>query len=263
VKFPSEANEALLPFFLDRNDAMIRWGSIVSSFQLLPGLRGFWPMSAIGASGEAIDLSGLGNHLTNTNSADYGSDTLAPIARYNGSSQYHTITDAASSNAFDILGDEGYVITADRGLTVGAWVKFDGAAGGSEETVIGKYTSGDPAYLIQRVNTSGVMQFLIDSGGSDTINSDTAVTTAWTFVVGRYIPSTSIDIFLNGVSDGQNTTSIPATIDNSAVAFRIGATGAPGDYLDGEISCAFICASALSDDLILALNEQSRVIFGV
>ena len=258
MKFPSEANEALLPFFLDRNDAMIRWGSIVSSFQLLPGLRGFWPMSAVGGAGAAIDLSGLGKDLTNTNSCDYGADTLAPFARYNGSTQYHTVAD---NSAHDIIGSEGYIVSP--GLTLGAWVKFDGSAGGSEETVMGKYTSGDPAYLIQRVNTSGVMQFLIDSGGSDTINSDTAVTTAWTFVVGRYIPSTSIDIFLNGVSDGQNTTSIPATIDNSAVAFRIGATGAPGDYLDGDISCAFVCAAALSDDIILALNEQSRVIFGV
>ncbi|GAG12488.1 unnamed protein product, partial [marine sediment metagenome] len=48
---------------------------IISSYLALPGLRGFWPMSSVGVIagifGEAIDLQGLGNHLTRNGDPEF------------------------------------------------------------------------------------------------------------------------------------------------------------------------------------------------
>jgi len=258
------AIDALSVSLLERNDKLARWGMLISSYLALPGLRGFWPMSAAGVSGEALDLSGLGNHLTNTNSAEFGNEGLIPYTRYDGTNR-HSITDAGSSNAFDILGSEAFIVSP--GLTFGFWCKFDSDAGGGADTLLAKFDTSSDAYRFYRRTSGngGVGRFDIDDGAT-TINAEgptELVSDTWYNVVCRYNPLIEIEYLLNNAQDASNESSVPATLNNSTQNFTIGALSDGTQDYEGLISLAFICASYLSDEILFALFEQGRVLFGV
>lgn len=77
--------------------------------------------------------------------------------------------------------------------------------------------------------------------GSSVLANDTPV--HLTFI---YIPSTSITIYVNSVQDGQNTTSIPAALYNSAEAFQISATAGANNYWNNRQDTVIVWNVALS-----------------
>lgn len=232
-------------------------GALVGEYLSLPGLVGFWPGSAMGASGQLLDLSGNGLHLTNNNNVRFSADGIVPRLGFNGTSHYFSL---ASTSILNIGGNEAYV-TDLSGMTLGAWVYFDTTAVATE-AIVYKLNSTDRNYFIQRRDT-GVVRFgIYNSNIAYEIDSAKILPAGlWGFIAGRFKPSAAIKVWVNDTTS-ENTISIPATIDKDAANFTIGASGVPGSYIDGRIALAFLCAAAVPDSKIMTLYHMGRRLFG-
>lgn len=129
-------------------------------------------------------------------------------------------------------------------------------------------TSGNArSYRLYRNVSNQLVLGISDDGSAETTVSSTATAgaTQWYFLVGRFKPSTEMAVWVNAVK-ATNTTSIPASIDDNASDFNLGiiddGTGS-GGVLTGRASVCFLAASALPDDMIGALFQQSRALYGV
>lgn len=233
----------------------------IGMLQMFPGLRGLWPGSVVGASGQMNDLSTNGLHLTNNSNALFDNDGLAPYTEYDGTADYHSRTDEA---AFDIIGNEAYI--ANPGLTLGCWMYPQRNT--NAESLISKADGVSFAntsyYLFNRGDVANdPAEFLVSSGAAGFLvrSTDSVVPDTWQFVVGRYIPSSEIRVWVNGNST-VNTTSIPATLANSTIAFNIAARNA-GNFYDGRVSLAFLCASAVPNIFINTFYQMTAPLFNI
>lgn len=242
------------------NNPAHAWADAISMGLGLPGLVGLWPMSLTNGSGQAVDLVN-GQLLTNNNNAAFSQagTGLSAYIGFNGSTQYLSRT---SSSTLAISGSEAFTAFAYRGLTLGAWVNFDVTAA-AIEAIIYKRDGTNNAYSLERKATGEIRFTIYNSNTAYAV--DTAVTVAagaWTFVCGRFDPSTELKVWANGET-GVNTTSIPASIDTDAADFSIGASGTPGSYLDGAISLAWVSNQYLSDQYIDTFYQMTAPLFGV
>lgn len=242
-----------------RYEPNFAWKSACSAFLALPGLRGFWPMSSFDEAGNARDLSGQGRTLTYNGNPTYNYDSLAPYIEFDGVGDSLSRSDEAG---LDITGTEAYVAGAVRGFTTGGWFWLNSFTP-LVNAFIAKFTAlGNLSYMLFEL--AGIYRFGISSDGTAQTTVDVASPTlgAWHFVVGRFIPSTELAIFDNGVKV-TNVAAIPASIFSGNSAFCIGLDLADSSYLDGRASLCFLCATALSDAIVLSLFHQTRAMFGV
>jgi hypothetical protein len=262
---PDVLAKSLNGYFIGRNDFVNRWGNIISSYMMLPGLRFFAPMSVVGSSGQAVDLA-LGNSLTNNANSLFihTSANSVPYCIYNGTTQYHSIADNA---AHDIIGNEAYI--SNTGLTIGMWVQSDTTPSTATRLFSKGTTTGNARAYALRRNTLNQFVFGVSNNGT----TDTTVATGltfdadvWYFIVGVFVPSTSITIY-QGSSSGfisvNNTTSIPATLNNSATGLAIGAQADGTQFSDIRVSMCFLCCQSLGESIIKNLFVQSKLIYTV
>lgn len=251
--------------FLRRNDLVNRWGNIISSYLALPGLRFFAPMSVVGASGQAVDLA-LGNNLSNNNNAQFSYLSLQPFCAYNGSTEYHSITDNA---AHDIIGSEAYIGSSVRGLTMGMWVQARDLPGVSSRRLFSKGTTTGNARAYALRQGSDVWTFGVSGTGANDFpaSDDTEfIVDTWYFLAGRFDPSTEVKLYVGrstGITSFTNTSSIPATLNNSATGLAVGGQADGTGFSNIRASMCFISAMALDDHFIFSLFEQSRIPFGI
>lgn len=239
----------LRAFFLGRNEPNVAWGHLAGMYAL-PGLRGYWPLSSVDENGDVYDLSGQGRLLTNNSSLQFGVSGLAPYAIHDGSADYLSRADEAG---LDITG----------ALTVGCWVRVN--ALGVDYFVMGKAAIGvsNSFFLFRPLSPDG-FYFAISNDGSllyVTLSAASSVVGQWHYLVGRFTPSTEVALFMDGVKVTV-TTSIPATIFNSAQPLTVGADGAGSNVLDGDTALPFLCSDALSDTIILNLWHSQKALFG-
>lgn len=234
---------------------------LISPTLSLPALRGLWTLAGVGVAGEALDISGLGNHLTLQGNPLFTYANLAPIVVYDGAGDYHDITDAASANAFDILGTEPFVQTAERGLTWGVWCYPEETS--TLEYLSGKWGAAAARSYILYLDASDQFNAEVSDDGTNTdVATSAAITVnAWYHVVGRFEPGASVDVFVNGTETNQ--ASARAAVFNSASDFAIGARGDGTNPFQGYLSLAWICASYLSDAIITAHYQNTRAAYGV
>ena len=264
-KFTQQDVDQLSTWFQRRYEAQFAWSRLCSIYQALPGLRGFWPMSAVAYTNPiGLDQSGNANHLTNQNSSDFGYTGLVPHVSFDGINQYLSKADGGAANWADITGTEAYIEAADRGLTIYTWAYFTNAAG-AQERIVEKNDAAGGAYGVLRL-AAGNIRFRVDGGGGF-INVDSVATPtagSWYFLAGRYIPSTSLDIFVNSlVPDNTNLVGIPAAIQDVTAPFTVGASGVPGTYMTGKQSAVALCAVQHTDVLIGSVFSQTQAMFGV
>jgi len=267
---PDELVGVLTADFQARSEPNFAWKSAVSAVLALPALRGAWPMSSVNhtVADRAIDVSGQANHLTANAGAgqvSFSYDNLAPYGRtLSASTQYLDSTDAGASDWADILANEAYIISTERGLTVGGW--FETTDVTTRQALIGKWHP----YLLQVGSAASTVRFVVrDVGGAATHSSGdlgTVTNDTWFFVVGRYVPggvNDDVEVYLNGtwLSNAVATFSPLADTDDE---FEIGrrSQGAT-DYLNGKFSLCFLCACALSDAIVFSLYQQTRVMYGI
>ena len=259
---PGNANlemiENLSPWFVRNDRATTPWGNVISMFLMLPGLRGFWPMSSY--DGTLIyDLSGQARHLTR-NAVTHQWLGLVPTGFFAAATTRYLYR--ADEAGLSITGTEGYMSAGYAGMTLGGWIK--NSAAGSTETFISKWvTAANQRSFILSKNATENPQIAISTDGIvTTLHAATGTITAgeWTFVVGRFTPSTELATFTNGVKE-TTVAAIPASIFDSTAQFEIGRLGTAANYYTGYGSLFFLCAAALPDYMIQALYQHSRMLF--
>lgn len=253
---PWDTVNILTPFFGRGPDP------ITARLLALPMLRGAW-VSSVASGGTWHDISGHGNHLTYNGNPTFNYYRLVGYWDLDGTGDYFSITDAASGNDFDILGNEVYVAAAARGLTLGGWCYPTNFVQGWQDVC----TKGDNTVIgdaWKAFQDAGTLRWYVASGGVQ-FNVAQAIPSAnaWYHWVFRFVPSTSIDIFQNGVKTS-NLVGIPAVLNNAAADFNIGALNGGGvvAYFFGRVSSFFVCAAALSDTIINSLYHQTKELFG-
>jgi hypothetical protein len=234
---------------------------ILAQFGTLPGLCGFWPMAGMAiSSGNAADTSGNGKALAYHGNPRYVSNNLVNYIALDGVGDYLSRADEAD---LDITGTETLFTPAFRGLTMGGWIYHNNAVG-SVEVIMSKYgAAGQRSYELRRA-ASGASTFVISDDGTTTFTAtgDALTQNAWKCVIGRFDPSTSVDIWVNGVK-ASNTTSIPASIHAGTADFMIGNDTAGSGIATAYVALPFLTATCLTDAMIDDIFQNTRYLFGV
>lgn len=226
-------------------------GEFVAQWQYLNRLRGYWPMSSITETPTVIDLSGQGRALTFNGTANISVyRNLVPYIALNGTTGFLSRVDEAG---LDIVGT----------LTLGGLVRVtSGATIGAFMSKYGSVVANRSYYL--RYTGSNTFQFGIGNGvGDTTVSSQSIALDEWHFVMGRYMPSSEVAIFVDGIWT-RNTTSIPAAIVSGAANLEIGRLNAVnGQFLLGDIGACCLTSEAQSDDLVKMTFNRSAPIWNI
>ena len=240
-------------------------GRVWDRYMLLPGLRGFWPMSpnVAATSGRLIDVSGQARHLDSNGDPVFGFTGKVPYVEFDGTGDYF---DAVDSAGVSISGAESYM--EEPGLTLGAWVYPTDLT--AAQVVLDKfYTSGQYGYslALQGATAGDPVSFTVSGNGTayDQVNSASGYASgAWQFMVGRFNDADTGEELAVWLNDEKTTdTTTIASIHDGTDKFGLGGEGGGGNLLTGKISLAFLCAYALPDATIEALYRSTRGLFGV
>ncbi len=231
------------------------------------GLTANYPCSNMSISGDLVDMSSNGHNLSINSVPVYKYVNNTPYIDLDGVDDYFSLVDSAE---LDILGNEAFIDSGSRGFTVMAWAypsrltnaeviatKADGIS--HAQAMFQLFLRGDAGDVAQFTvaNTAGDNAIVVNS-------SNNFLVSTWQFIVGRFVPSTSIDVFL---SDGStmikstNTTSVPASLKNSSAPLQIGARNGANVLYQGGISRVSMYKSALTDDYIDSIYQAERVLF--
>ena len=237
-----------------------------SLFRGLPGLRGLWTMADYDINGNAEDMTQYDLLLTRNGNPLYHQEQMVPALYFDGTGDYLSRADEA---ALSITASEAHISPNSWGLTLGSWFSATGIT--TRQDLITKISAaaGNFSYYLNfSGNVAGdpVCFFVSDDGtNSDEVYSSNGVTAAqWSFAVGRFDNNDAgeeLAVFLNGAKTTGATAR--ATIFDGNAAFGVGGTGFGGNLLTGRMSITFLCATALPDDMIGALFQQSRALYGV
>jgi hypothetical protein len=258
--------EKLMPDFFHKQNPGASWMHACSMYMNLPGLRAFWPMSSVAYTNpQGVDLSGQGHHLTNNNLAQFGRDGLAPYCEFNGTTQYLSKVDGGAGNWADITGLETMISSTQRGLTLGGWFKFD-SLDASAEMLISKWgASGQRSYQIRRPGGVATLRFSVTVNGVNITQINTTETVdavKWWFITARFVPSTTLDLFINN-EPATLAIGVPASVFDSTASFIIANDVTLATPFDGKTSMCFLCAAALPNDMISAMYRFTAPLFGV
>jgi len=241
----------------------------VSMLQAFPGIRGIWPGGAIGgaagvAANRLVDISGNGLHLSSNNNTQVLLDS-GLIAATRTVAATPTWWNHADDALFSIIGNELYINSAIRGLTVGCWAKFEGS--GVAENAMSKWhtTGNQRSYQLNRQAGNTIQTAISSDGTGGTIITATSTATlaanVWGHIIMRFNPGSKLSVFLNAV-EAANTTSIPATLFNSSADFILGGIGGTGNAT-ARFSQMFLCAAAVPDIFIDTYFQATAPLFGV
>lgn len=173
------------------------------------------------------------------------------------------------TNSWASLGDGGTYEPGTGDFTVEAWVNATTLAG-SSRVILGKFNNGgvsaNVSYGLRTLDT-GATRFEVGNGTSVvsspayTISTDT-----WYQVVGVWtnVASNSIELYINGVSQGSNSHAF-ASVLNSSNSLYLGAYngGEYAQYWDGKIGVYRQYNKALSAAEVLQNFENDRGLYGI
>lgn len=252
-----------LQFNLNGNVRTFTYGAgYWALFMNLPGLRAFWPMGPLNASGESLDVSG--NNLTAVplNALLHMQGDRAPYWEVNVAGEHLIVSD---SSALDITGAEHYINSGLRGLTIGGWFY---TTSNSEGGLIAKWgqTNDERSYALLR-NSSGYVQFAISGDGTNSsvrlVQTNFATqNNRWFWFAGRFTPSNEIKVYQD--YDGYtNTTGIHASLHSSSEDLLLGGRDTLNvTTIRGRIGMSFVAAAALPDAVIARLRAATAVLYG-
>lgn len=246
--------------FQGRAEAQFSWQKAVGMYLLLPGIRRFWPMSAFDSFINALDLV-ANTTLNDVGNIVYGLDGLAPYVELDGIGDRLWIGDSA---AYDILGTESFIGTP--GLTIGCWFYPEDKANWDDLMTKWGAVGQRSYYLILNGGAAGdPLAFYISDDGTnhDNAANTNTVYNAWNFGVGRFNDADTGAELASFVNDTVVTAATARnSIHNSTASFMIGSSTAGGSLFTGNVSLAFLCASALPDYMINALYHHTKTMFG-
>ena len=122
-----------------------------------------------------------------------------------------------------------------------AWMKTDTVTAPAPKNILGKNV--DTSQRTGRIRLDVVndrLQAFFSTDGSSLFSvsssNNSIVSNTWYHVAVEFSPSTHLKLYIDGVEDGSNTTSIPATIFDSTAPFCIGSLDNTQQFWDGNIA---------------------------
>jgi hypothetical protein len=183
----------------------------------------------------------------------FTSDNVAKQFNGSGTTAY-TRVEVADQAALDITG----------ALTISAWINPT-SFGNTNRGIVAKWrlqlpgnTSVSERAYGFNVNAEGKLQFVLSDNGSFNSNfqltgNTTVSLNQWQHVTAVYQPGVAMQIWRNGVGDGQKTTNLPASIANTVAPLWIGQqaqlAGQPTAFI-GRIDEPAVFNAALSAQAI-------------
>ena len=163
-----------------------------------------------------------------------------------------------SSSCWDFDGSDDYIdcgnpteLQITGALTISCWVKY---STNLDCVVISKDSGGNRCWALWPNNYqtgNNVELAIFSSNSATTVRTTSAINDgAWHHISTTFTPSTSLKIYLDGLLNVENTTSIPAVIDNDAANVEIG-RGLNSFYYNGNIGPVHIYNRALSSTEVL------------
>jgi hypothetical protein len=231
---------------------------LAGAFLGLPGLIGFWPLLGGGGVAQLQDQGGRSLTLTNAGGTPNAVvNDLVSVLLFNGSTQY-------LARAHEAL------LNPTGSLTVGGWFLTDSAGDGTNpKGLIGKWvaTGNQRAYRLTFGEAGASWRFQVSANGSTNVlvtHPSAIVTGAWHFLVGRFVASAEVALFVNGLKTA-NTSGVPGSTFNATGAdFEIGRTNAAGASLvASRAALCFLCNFPVSDGILQRVFNQTRLAFGV
>lgn len=221
-------------------------------FVRLPGLEVYWPCGIRDRFAKLIDHTGGGGELTQVGTCPSGYDGNAYVQLGDGVNYF------SNGSIGYITGTETYIDSTIRGLTLGCWFWLDALPSVTSSMISKDGPAPQRGYSLW-VNTSGEIGFVVSSNGTVGATADGAAigTGGWVFLAGRFVPGAEVAVFINGVKS-VNTTAVPASINVSTQALEVGRYRADDTrVVDGKVRDIFVCAAALSDELIAQIRANS------
>jgi hypothetical protein len=202
---------------------------IMSLYDWAPSAIGHWKLDE-GTGTTAYDSSGNTNTGTLTNGPTWDQGKYSKGVSFDSSNDY---IGAGNSTSLQITG----------ALSLSAWVNFTDLS--SQRYVIAKHGNTSNRSFGLFVNGSGKLKLEVSGDGVDAnmvvaTGATTLSTNTWYHISGVYIPSTSVTVYLNGISDAQTTTSVPAALFNTAANLNIGAKTDGSSPASGTVDNALI-----------------------
>ena len=128
---------------------------------------------------------------------------------------------------FDVGNPASLQITG--ALTLSAWVKIASSGGQSQQCIISKHNGSTQRSFVLWAYTSGsttAIAYIYSGASVYSVQATTNIRDGfWHHVMLVYTPSTSLNIYIDGVLEGSNTTSIPSSINNATQDFEIARFG--------------------------------------
>ncbi len=148
------------------------------------------------------------------------------------------------------------------GLTVSLWALTDilGSVKGDELTAIASFDEQGERPFVVEIKQTDVWTIFIGSGSA--VATSSVVVGEWNFVVGVWVPSTSTTTYINGVQEGQDTTSIDATLDPTGgqqTAIGIRNRPSPDQPFNGRIDELSIWNRSLSAEEVRNLYMRGAI----
>jgi hypothetical protein len=133
-------------------------------------------------------------------------------------------------------------------LTLSCWVKITGSTGSNQAFIYKDAAGAGRCYKLQLQGSTNLANFTIFNGGTafHTYSTSTINDGNWHHIVAVYTPSTSVVLYVDGVAETTNTSSVPASIDNDPVPFELGRRADGVFYLQGSLDEVAVFNTALT-----------------
>lgn len=236
---------------LDRLASAIE-ASASDVFIKLPGVVGYFPMSIVTDGGAAVNHAQPGIDVFQVGTVPLADDGNAYRHTGNGTNYLRR------TGQFALTGAEVWIAASLRGFTIGGWFMIDGLPASNGGLISRGAAPPDRGYALGVTTTSLVNMVVSGDGASfSTVTSPLVTTGVWHFIVGRFIPSVEVAVFVDG-DKTTNEIAIPASQYVSSADFEMGRkTGENSRIVHAKMRDIFICQTALSDNEIEAVRTAT------
>jgi len=169
-----------------------------------------------------------------------------------------------SKFSFDFDGVDDYInmgnpaeLQITGALSISCWVKYTQT---TDSIVVSKDFFGvnrSWALWSNNYQAGNNVELFIRSGGAGTTVTTTSTINDgnWHHILAVFVPSTSMKIYTDGSLNGENTTSIPATIDSSTADVEIGGADSGSYMYEGNVDEVAIWNSDQSSNVATIYNS--------